>query len=182
MRSDDMAENNDKLDKNSNVCLTECAIACCQSVRPPLTEHRMKAIKEYIERNNLFIDEPFSYNGKYWYPKEDANGYCIFYSKLGKRCIIHNVKPETCVAGPITFDIDIPNKQLVYMIKKPEVCRLAEQFLKDTNNLNASKTMIRALVREMPKDIIMTLLQIEEDYAVEFEREPLDGKVAAKLQ
>lgn len=173
----------EKMDKNSNVCLLECTTVCCQQVRPPLSERRKKLIKEYIEQNNLFIDDPFAFNGTYWYPKEDENGFCIFYSKKNKRCIIHNAKPETCVAGPITFDIDIPKKELVYMIKKPEVCKLAESFLKDPNNLNNSKKMIRALLRDLPKDIILVLLQIpEEHYAYEFEREPLEPAVALKLQ
>jgi hypothetical protein len=49
-----------------------------------------------IGLENLFED------GKYVFPRETVGGRCLFLDEPTKRCKIHPVKPETCVAGPIT--------------------------------------------------------------------------------
>ena len=50
--------------------------------------------------------------------------------KTGK-CSVHPVKPETCVSGPITFDINFRTKKVEWFLKKSEICAFAGILYKD---------------------------------------------------
>ena len=45
--------------------------------------------------------------------------------------MVHSVKPETCVAGPITFDINLHKGIVEFFLKKPEICAYAGVLFKD---------------------------------------------------
>ncbi|HPA98307.1 MAG TPA: YkgJ family cysteine cluster protein, partial [Methanothrix sp.] len=70
---------------------------CCFEARPPLSRERMD-----ILRRNGVPDEAMEFEG-YWRLRARTDGYCALFAD-GK-CSIHSIKPETCVAGPFTFDI-----------------------------------------------------------------------------
>ena len=50
--------------------------------------------------------------------KLKPDGFCILFQN-GK-CSIHSIKPETCVAGPFTFDME--GSRLQIFLKKESLC------------------------------------------------------------
>jgi len=142
-----------------------CKINCCRNARPPITLKRKEIIEMYLKNRKVPIKNPFIQTA-YISPKEDAEGYCIFYDKKTRKCIVHPVKPETCVSGPITFDINISNRKLEWYLKKEEICPLAgilhenkEVLLK---HLESAKKEIFRLVRELDSEALRAILKIEE--------------------
>jgi Fe-S-cluster containining protein len=146
------------------VCI-ECPDSCCRYAKPPISDRREKIIQDYIKNKNLRLNNPFTRN-EYTYPREDADGYCIFYYKETKKCMVHNVKPETCVAGPITFDVNFERKEIELYLKISEICPLAglmgleKKIFKEHMN-NAKKEIFR-LIKELPLKELEAILQIEE--------------------
>ncbi|NLB75377.1 MAG: hypothetical protein GX799_02755 [Crenarchaeota archaeon] len=57
------------------------------------------------------------------YPSMDRAGFCIFNDKTTKYCIVHQVKPETCCAELITFDINFQEDMLAFYLKRYSVCK-----------------------------------------------------------
>lgn len=104
-------------DRQSNffdVC-GQCKISCCRDARPPTTPARRKLIEERLGKKQLVGVEPpyFVKDNNYTHPRETPDGFCIFYDKSTRLCRIHDIKPETCVAGPITFDINPKTGSLI---------------------------------------------------------------------
>src|ERR1035437_9139166 len=118
-----MPQDNKGTTYSFDVC-SECKISCCQDAKPPLSESRKKIIKEYLNKQKIKGDNPFT-EESYSYPSVDETVFCVFNSKQTKRCMVHSVKPETCRAGPITFDINFKTKKLEYFLKKSEICAYA---------------------------------------------------------
>lgn len=100
-----------------------CTSTCCKGARPPITSTRQGIIEKFLDVNDLGIEEPFT-NTSYVFPRETIGGYCVFLGK-NRECLIHEVKPETCVAGPVTFDVDFLNRKVIYYLKKESICPLA---------------------------------------------------------
>lgn len=86
-----------------DVC-SQCKSICCQDAKPPLTENRKKIIKKYLKEQKIKIAKPFA-KENYSFPSVDDLVYCGLFNKKTGKCSVHPVKPETCVSGPITFDI-----------------------------------------------------------------------------
>ena len=53
------------------------------------------------------------------------DGFCVLF-RDGK-CSIHDIKPETCVAGPFTFDIE--GDMLQIFLKRENICPMV-RFLR----------------------------------------------------
>jgi Fe-S-cluster containining protein len=89
-----------------DICI-ECRghLSCCFSPKPPITRERKRRIEAYLEKEKVPVANTFA-RAEYVFPRENAEGYCGFYKVATATCLVHSVKPETCVAGPITFDID----------------------------------------------------------------------------
>lgn len=68
----------------------------------------------------------------YVFPREGDEGYCVFQGMKTRKCKIHGVKPETCVARPITFDINKKTEEIEWFIKKETICQLATIVFRDT--------------------------------------------------
>ncbi len=68
--------------------------------------------------------EPFTKNG-YSYPAVDGETYCRLFSRQTGKCMVHPVKPETCVSGPITFDINFKTRKVEWFLKTSELCAYA---------------------------------------------------------
>jgi Fe-S-cluster containining protein len=98
--------------------------SCCFGTRPPITTERRKIIEAYLKESGIYVKHPFTEEG-YVFPSEQADGYCVFHDKETRKCRIHAVKPETCVAGPITFDINRRSGKVEWFIKMDKICPLA---------------------------------------------------------
>ena len=79
-----------------DICM-KCGGHCCDGARPPISEDRYN----YLIENGVSQDH-FEIDG-FRRLKSKKNNECVLYSD-GK-CSIHSIKPETCRAGPFTFDI-----------------------------------------------------------------------------
>ncbi|MEM3139278.1 MAG: YkgJ family cysteine cluster protein [Archaeoglobaceae archaeon] len=137
------------------VC-SKCGGKCCFEAKPPISNKRLKILLE----NGISSD--FVEFGKYKHLKLKNDGYCVFFDN-GK-CKIHGIKPETCVAGPITFDIR--QGKLELYIKKESICPLVK-FLKENedvlkDHMNIALEKILDLIRELEKEELEEILKIEE--------------------
>jgi len=165
-----------------------CNIICCKEARPPVSPRRRKLIENYLRTHRL-KDVEFPYfdeSHHYTHPREMPEGYCIFYDQKTRRCRIHPVKPETCVAGPITFDINPRRGKLEYYIKLGKICPLAGKMheigtadLK--KHMKSAKREIRRVVRDLEPGALRAILKIEEPDTLKVDEEKLEEEVLRKL-
>jgi hypothetical protein len=158
--------------------------SCCRSTRPPLTLRRRQIIDAYLKEHGFRIENSFTETA-YFFPRELAEGYCIFYDKKTKKCRIHVVKPETCVAGPITFDINLKTQKIEWYIKKEEICSLAgavgknEETLK--KHLESAKREILRLVVDLDSRSLKAILKIDEPETFKIGEDNIHKEVLDKL-
>jgi len=162
-----------------------CQNKCCAGARPPLTLKRRQIILSFLQENKIPIDTPFE-NGKYAFPRENDDGYCIFLGKITGKCRIHPVKPETCVAGPFTFDIDVETGKIEWFLKMSKICQLAGSLLKDRESYRKHETSakheIQCLVRELDAKELRAILAIEEPDTIKVAEGNAGPEVLAKLK
>lgn len=167
-----------------DVCHT-CVIGCCIGARPPLTLRRQRIIQSFLQQNDIAIDRPFE-NGAYTFPREIDGGCCAFLEKTAKRCLIHSVKPETCVAGPITFDINAETGKLEWFLKTSKICPLAGFLYKDRESYSkhekSAKREIRRLVQELEAEALRAILTIDEPDTIKVSEDDVAPEVLAKLK
>lgn len=137
-------------------------------------------MKEHgLSAENLFEQSAYTF------PKEDGEGYCIFYDKKTRRCKIHPVKPETCVAGPITFDVNPKNGTVELYLKMEKICPLAGAMHKNKEvlerHLESAKREIRRLLRELDAEALKAILKIEEPETFKIGEEKAEKKILHKL-
>lgn len=178
-----MPEDNKGTTYSYDVC-SECKIVCCQYAKPPVSESRKKILKEYLKKQKINVEKPFS-KESYSYPSVDEQVLCIFNSKETKKCLVHSVKPETCRAGPITFDINFKTKKVEYFLKKSEICAYAGELFKNKAAFNdhfevAKKEIIR-LIKELDADELRVLMKIEEPQTFKVGEDDLPIEVVRKL-
>ena len=158
---------------------------CCREARPPLTSIRKKIIENYlltegIESQGLFETK------KYSFPKEDNEGFCVFFDRNTRRCRIHMVKPETCVAGPITFDINLRKGKIEWYLKIEKICPLAGATFEHKEvalrQVDAAKRECLALVQNLSAEELKAISNIEEPETFEIGEDDLDTSIAAKLK
>ena len=136
----------------------ECHLAggCCFEARPPLSQERID-----IWTTNGVDLNAIEFNG-YKRLKLRQDGFCILF-RDGK-CSIHSFKPETCVAGPFTFDI--VNNKLQIFLKQETICPMV-RFLKADRKaydslFEVSVQKIMDLVAAIPPEEMAEILKIEE--------------------
>ena len=166
-----------------DVC-QQCALGCCRDVNPPLTVERKKKISKYLQghelrREKLFVDAAYSS------PSVDSTGLCLFYSKNTGKCQVHPVKPETCRAGPVTFDINLRSHKVEWFLKKTEVCALAKRLCENEALLKEHFTVARAellqLIRELDSEALRAILLIGEPQTFKIGEDELPEEVMQKL-
>lgn len=166
-----------------NVCGT-CKINCCRDARPPITERREKIILEYLKTHGIQVENPFVH-AEYAFPREDKGGYCIFYDKATRKCVVHPVKPETCVAGPITFDISAKTGKIEWYLKMEKICPLAGVIYGDKallqKHFEAARREILQLVRELTPKALKTILEREEPDTFKIGEEEIGREILNKL-
>jgi len=74
-----------------------CGIKCCDGAHPPICGDRYN----FLIKNGVSTD-CFEFEG-YRRLKVKKNNECVLFHD--DKCSIHKIKPETCRAGPFTFDI-----------------------------------------------------------------------------
>lgn len=167
-----------------NVC-ANCKISCCQNAKPPITSERKKIIEKYLKKQKIPIQNPFA-KTIYTFPREDIEGYCIFYDKQTRKCKIHPVKPETCVAGPITFDINTQTQKIEWYLKMEKICPLAGLLYKNVEilkkHLESAKKEILRLVHELEPAALRTILRIEEPETFKIDEDSIGSYAIDKLR
>jgi len=162
-----------------------CPIVCCNGARPPLTSKRKKVIQNFLKANGIRVPNPFEDRG-YAFPRETEGGYCVFLDKTTKKCRIHTVKPETCVAGPITFDINLATGKVEWFLKIEKICPLAGALYRDKEaserHLKSAKREILGLVRNLDTESLRAILTIEEPDTFKIGEDILDSEIIAKLK
>ena len=129
---------------------------CCFEARPPLCRERMD-----ILRRNGVPDEAMEFEG-YWRLRARPDGYCVLF--VDGMCSIHSIKPETCVAGPFTFDIK--GGMLQIFLKREAICPMV-RFLKSSPRayqamFETAVAMITHLARSIPAAEMAEILKIDE--------------------
>ena len=162
----------------------ECTRSCCQDAKPPLTAERKRIIKDYLKNRGNHTGRLFT-NSKYSYPSVDAGRFCVFYDKGTKRCLVHQVKPETCRAGPVTFDINLRSRKVEWFLKKAELCLFAGELFEAPEQLNGhlkvAKEEITRLICQLDSAALRAILKIDEPQTFKIGEDPLPKEVLAKL-
>jgi len=179
-----MNKNDDNgLTYSFNIC-SHCKSICCIDAKPPLTVNRKKLLKEYALKNNIQIGDPFVYS-EYPHVGVAEGAYCNFFNKATGKCIVHDVKPETCVAGPITFDINFKTKKIEWFLKKKEICAYAGILFDDKVSLEEhfkeARKQLLDLVKDLSADELRAIVKIEEPQTFKLSDDDLPLEVAKKL-
>jgi len=170
-------------EENFHIC-GKCKINCCRDAKPPISLRRRQLIEAYLKRKAFSVENLFVQTS-YVFPKEDAEGYCVFYDQKTRKCEIHPVKPETCVAGPITFDIDSRKRRIEWYLKFEEACPLAgilhknEEMLK--RRLKLAKRGILRLIHELDPEALRAILKIEEPETLKIDEDNIGLTVLNKI-
>jgi Fe-S-cluster containining protein len=163
----------------------ECPEGCCTGVRPPLTLERQRKISEYVRANGIALENLFESRG-YMFPRETEIGRCIFLDETTKKCKIHPVKPETCLAGPITFDVNTETGKIEWFLKTDKICLLAAPLHKNraeyAKHVKAARKEILRLLHGLDADALRAVLKVEEPDTVKVGEDKAPSDVLAKLK
>jgi Fe-S-cluster containining protein len=179
-----MQDENVKKTCDFQVCRT-CKSTCCQDAKPPLTKNRQKIIQNYLKKHNIHIKEPFTHE-HYSYPAVDKQGFCVFLDKRTGKCRVHPVKPETCRAGPATFDINRRTGKVEWYLKKSKICAFAGVLYGDRASFNehfeAAKAELLRLICELDAEALQAILLIEEPQTFKVGEAALPKEAICKLE
>jgi len=168
-----------------NVC-SRCKTnySCCHETTPPVTSERRKIIEAYLKAEKMPIKDPFEQT-EYVFPKLDAEGHCVFHDRKTRKCLIHLVKPETCVAGPITFDINVETGRIEWFVKMDRICQLAGVVYRDKEllqkHLESARKEILRLVKELDPEALKAILKKEEPETFKIGEENIGNETLKKL-
>jgi Fe-S-cluster containining protein len=129
---------------------------CCFEARPPLSQERI----DILIKNGV-AESTIEFAG-YKRLRLKKDGFCVLFQN-GK-CSIHSFKPETCVAGPFTFDIK--DNVLQIFLKRENICPMV-RFLKADRKaydglFETSVEKIIHLIKNTPASEMAEILKIEE--------------------
>jgi len=167
-----------------HVC-ENCPISCCVGARPPVTPKRKMIIENYLKATGLAIENAFEKKNMYTFPRETEGDKCVFLDKNSKKCRIHLVKPETCVAGPITFDINLKTGKIEWFLKMEKICPLAGGLYGKKSelqsHLESARRELLKLVHDLDAEALRAILKIEEPDTFKIGEDDLDPEVLVKL-
>ena len=156
------ARQGDFLDVCRNCRTSYC---CCHDTTPPVTKERRRIIETHLGTEMVRPDDLFV-EADYVYPRLKADGYCIFHDSNTKKCLVHSVKPETCVAGPITFDINVKTGKIEWFVKMESLCQLAKVVYDDKEwlmkHVASAKKEINRLVDQLDSRALKAILKKDE--------------------
>jgi uncharacterized protein len=167
-----------------DVCAT-CNITCCIEANPPLTVQREKTIATYLKEQKIPLENAFIHEA-YTHPATDAQSRCVFYNTQTRRCNVHAVKPETCRAGPITFDINLKTGKVEWFLKKGTICALAQKLAENKQALQShfegAEPELLSLIRELDAESLRAILKIEEPETIKIGETPLPKEILARIE
>ncbi len=141
----------------SRACsLCQFSGGCCFEARPPLCQERIDILmKNGVPANAVEF-------AGYKRLRIKPDGFCVLFDQ-GK-CSVHSIKPETCVAGPFTFDIKKGVLQI--FLKRESICPMV-QFLKEDRKVydglfKTAVEMITCLIKAVPQSEMAEILKIDE--------------------
>jgi Fe-S-cluster containining protein len=180
------AKNESKRQGNFFDTCSQCKTSwsCCHETTPPVTDTRRKIIDAFLAENNIRIKNPFV-KTDYVFPRLDKDGYCVFHDKKTRKCLVHAVKPETCVAGPITFDINVRTGKIEWFIKMKKICALAGLVRQDSImlqiHLGSAKKEISRLVKELDSGALSAILKKDEPETLKIDENTIGENVTSKI-
>lgn len=179
-----MDESHNGVTYSFDVCC-QCGSSCCQDAKPPLSEKRKKIIIRYLKEQKINMPNPFTKEG-YSFPAVDERVFCGFFDKKTGKCIVHSVKPETCRAGPVTFDINFSTGKVEWFLKKQVICNFAgvlytnkETFKK---HFDVAREQLTQLIRELDPEELKIIVKIPEPETFKIGEDPLPAEVLKKLK
>lgn len=102
-----------------------------------------------------------------------------------RTCRIHPVKPETCCAGPITFDLDTHQEQIRWYLKSSQDCLIAASLRRDPDllhrHLSVAKPALQRLLCGLEPSALQALLLIDEPAVSKVGEDPFLDVTARKL-
>ena len=137
-----------------------------------------------MQKQKISIKEPFA-KADYSYPAVDEEVFCRLFNKQTGKCSVHPVKPETCVSGPITFDINFKTKKVEWFLKKEELCAFAGVLYRNQaafkEHLEVAKKQITQLIGELSAEELRAIVKIDEPQTFKIGEDDLPANVARKL-
>jgi Fe-S-cluster containining protein len=159
--------------------------SCCHETTPPITTKRKETIETYLEKNRIRIKNAFV-KEEYVFPRLDSDGYCVFHDKKTRKCLVHSVKPETCVAGPITFDVNTNTGKIEWFIKMEKICPLAGRVYRNgpvlKKHVESAKREIFRLVKELDSQDLKAILKKDEPETFKIDADKADERVLEKVR
>jgi Fe-S-cluster containining protein len=146
---------NDWLLRAEAICM-RCGGHCCHEAHPPISEHCYQRLlaqglpPAYFEKNG------------YRHMKTHPDGRCVCW-KDGK-CSIHGIKPDTCRAGPFTFDVK--GDTIEIFLKFESICPIV-RLLKEVpeaydQQYSLAVKSITHLVANLDDDELAVICRIDE--------------------
>ena len=133
-----------------------CGGHCCNGACPPLSDERIRIILSH----GRFADRIEKEGYRRIRTKE--NGECSMFND--GRCAIHAFKPETCIAGPFTFDVT--EDSLRIFLKTESICPLVPHLKanREMYEMQYSRAVgnISRLVASLPDDELRVISAIPE--------------------
>jgi Fe-S-cluster containining protein len=143
-------------EKATAVC-TACGGRCCYHANPPITAER-----ENILRIQNVKEDCFESPG-YRRLRSREDGGCVLLNEQNL-CSLHRTKPETCVAGPFTFDFR--DDAIEIYLKKESICPLVAVLKDDAvaykEQYDEAVQRIVRLVAFLPEEELDAVCMIEE--------------------
>jgi len=136
------------------VCL-QCGGQCCREAHPPISSCCYQRLVAGGVSPDVFG------LGEYRYVRTRADGTCMLWN--GK-CKIHGIKPETCRAGPFTFDVK--GDTIGIFLKSETICPLV-RLLRETPEAYGQQyalavKSITRLVSHLTDDELAAICRIDE--------------------
>ena len=141
------------------ICM-HCGGRCCNDAHPPISGN---CYRRLVEQG--VPEDSFEWRG-YRAVRARGDGTCIFCN--GSRCSIHAIKPETCRAGPFTFDVrgDVIEIFIKYESICPVVRLLAEEPEAYAHQFDLAKKSITHLVANLTDEELTSVCRIDEPETV----------------
>jgi Fe-S-cluster containining protein len=123
---------------------------------------------------------------EYVFPRLDKDGYCVFHDRKTRKCLVHSVKPETCVAGPITFDINGKTEKIEWFIKKERICPLAKHVYENRAvlqiHLGSAKKEVSRLVKQLGSEELCAILRKNEPETFKIDENSIGEELSTKIR
>ena len=143
-------------EKATEVC-KQCGGRCCKEAHPPLTDERIR-----IMNDNGVSSDNIEFAG-YKRLKVKGDSMCVMFGNDGL-CAIQPFKPETCVAGPFTFDVK--EGVIEIYLKNESICPLVTVMKQDRKaydeQYRVAVDKIIRVVAFLPEEELFTVCKIEE--------------------